>query len=196
MEEISKTGEDHQPGEGERARVALFGRCLLPNKLEIPCQARELSTGDVEIASAHIPAVGEHLIVYLDHVGRLEGDAESTSDFGFTMSIMGSDRKRQKLASRIEWLKENHHFSTHAERRHDRIQPSNRNSMIKLPDGRTYPVEIIDISLSGAAFSAPVRPAIGTILSLAGMQGTVVRLFDEGVAIEFAKYHSPHALAQ
>lgn len=186
---------DRQPGnKGFRALEGGTLRTLFTTQQAgSPVSGPQSVTDGWDIASAHVPRVGEHLIVYLDHVGRLEGNIESTSKSGFVMSIFGSDRKREKLAERIEWLKENHHFSTHADRRHDRIQPTNKNSMIRLDDGRTYPVEIIDISLSGAAFSAPVQPAIGTSISLAGMQGKVVRLFDDGIAIEFAKDNSSHA---
>ena len=65
--------------------------------------------------------------------------------------------------------------------------PREANSEIKLPDNRVYPIEIIDISLSGAAIKVAVKPAIGSHLTLAGMQGQVVRHFSEGIAIEFAK---------
>ena len=139
------------------------------------------------IIAGHSPQIGEHIIIYLDHVGRLEGDVTRLYDGGFAMNIMGTPRKREKLAARIEWIKTHKEFGVEENRRHERMEPRTTNSEIKLNDGRAYPIEIIDISLSGAAIKSDVKPAIGTHLSLAGMQGQVVRHFAEGIAIEFAK---------
>ncbi|MGI9366699.1 MAG: PilZ domain-containing protein, partial [Rhizobiaceae bacterium] len=71
-------------------------------------------------------------------------------------------------------------------RQHGRIAPKNTNSELRLSDGRCYPIKIIDISLSGAAVAIDVKPAVGSQVWLAGMQGTVVRHFSEGVALQFA----------
>ncbi len=171
----------------ERTPVAIFGRCLLENSLEIPCQAINISPGDVGVIAGHTPKLGEHIIMYLDHVGRLEGEVARLYKGGFAMRINGTPRKREKLAANIEWLKSNKEFGVEDNRRHDRIVPRDTNSEIKLSDNRVYPIEIIDISLSGAAVKVDVKPAIGSHLTLAGMQGQVVRHFSEGIAIEFAK---------
>ncbi|MGI9354978.1 MAG: PilZ domain-containing protein [Rhizobiaceae bacterium] len=169
----------------ERVKVALFGRCLLPNGMELPCQITEISPGDLQMFTAHQPHEGERVITYVDHVGRLEGDAVRVTEIGFAMEIEASPRKREKLAARIEWLQAHKHFGVEDARAHERMEPSNKNSVITLGDGRTYPVEIIDISISGAAFSSPVKPALESVIALAGMKGRVVRHFVEGLAIEF-----------
>lgn len=169
----------------ERVKVALFGRCLLPNGMELPCQITEISPGDLQMFSAHQPNEGERVIAYVDHLGRLEGDAVRVTEIGFAMEIEASTRKREKLAARIEWLSAHRHFGVEDARAHERMEPSNKNSVMTLGDGRTYPVEIIDISISGAAFTSPVKPALDTVVALAGMKGRVVRHFVEGLAIEF-----------
>ncbi len=169
-----------------RTPVALFGRCLLPNQLEIPCQATDISPGDVGIISAHTPLAGESIILYLDHVGRLEGQCARVFRGGFALTIDCTPRKREKLTARIEWLKAHKQFLAEDQRQHDRIEPENPNSQIRLSDGRSYPIKIIDISLSGAAIKCDVKPAIGSKVSLAGMEGSVVRHFIGGVGIQFA----------
>ena len=178
---------EHERRSWERVSIALFGRCLLPNRLEIPCQAVNLSPGDAAIVAAHLPQIGDPVIIYFDHLGRIEGTAVRHFKGGFAITINGTPRKREKLASRIEWLVE--HLDTedtgHELRRHNRIEPRNNNSEIRLEDGRTYPIKIIDISLSGAAIESDVRPALGEMVWLAGMQGKVVRHFAEGIAMEF-----------
>ena len=169
----------------QRTPVALFGRCLLNNDLEIPCQAVDISPGDVSFVSAHKPRINEHVIVYLDHVGRIEGPATRHFDGGFCMEIECTPRKREKLSARIEWLKAHKEFKIDDQRRFERIEPRELNSQLKLPDGRSYPIQIIDISLSGAAVAVDVKPAVGSVVWLAGMQGTVVRHFAEGIGLDF-----------
>ena len=170
----------------ERTPVALFGRCLMPSQLEIPCQAIDISPGDVGVISAHTPELGDAIILYLDHVGRLEGQCARVFEGGFAITIDCTSRKREKLSARIEWLKAHKQFLLDDQRAHDRIEPENPNSELRLSDGRHYPIKIIDISLSGAAIECDVKPAIGSKVSLAGMSGAVVRHFAEGVGIRFA----------
>ena len=178
----------------ERTPVALFGRCMFENKVEIPCQAINMSPGDLAAIAAHEPKIGEHVIFYLDNIGRLSGEVVRIFDGGFAITIEGTARKREKLASQIAWLKENVKFGKADLRRHDRIVPNQRLSDIRLEDGRSYPIEIIDISLSGAAIKSEIRPAIGTPLTLGGMQGKVVRHFPEGIAIQFSVVQSKSSL--
>ena len=166
--------------------VALFGRCMLPNQLEIPCQAIELSPDAAMLISAHSPSIGDRAIIYLDNVGRIEGNITGHFAGGFTVDIECTPRKRDKLATQIRELEPPQNFGHHDQRAHQRIAPKNTNSELKLSDGRAYPIKIIDISLSGAAIRIDVRPAIGSRVWLAGMEGTVVRHFQEGIGMQFA----------
>jgi len=166
--------------------VALFGRCMLPNQLEIPCQAVEMSPEEAKIVSAHRPNIGDRAIVYLDNVGRIEGIICHHFQGGFSLEIDCTPRKRDKLAAQIRELENSDAFGEQDQRNHQRIEPQNTNSELKIADGRAYPIKIIDISLSGAAIQIDVKPAIGSRVWLAGMQGTVVRHFQEGIGMQFA----------
>ncbi len=170
----------------QRTHVALFGRCMLPNQLEIPCQAVDISPGGAGLISAHVPQLGDHAIIYLDHVGRIEGETVRHFKGGFCIQIDCSLRKRQKLADQIANLEGQTEFVPDEQRRSARIAPKNANSELRLEDGRSYPITIIDISLSGAAISMEVKPALGSHVWLAGMQGTVIRHFAEGIGMQFA----------
>ena len=180
----------------ERTPVAIFGRCMFENKLEVPCQAINMSPGDIAVITATLPKVGEKMVIYLDNIGRLSGDVVRTFEGGFAMLIEGTPRKREKLASQIAWLRENVKFGNSDLRRHERIVPRQKISEIRMNDGRVYPIEIIDISLSGAAIKSEVRPALDTPISLGGMQGRVVRHFAEGIAIEFTAMQTAQQLDQ
>lgn len=180
----------------ERVPVAVFGRCMFENRLEIPCQGINISPGDLAAVTAHSPEMNEHVIFYLDNIGRVEGKVARLFEGGFAIAIEGSERHREKLAARIAWCKEQATYGTADMRRAERMVPSQPLSEIRMPDGRAYPVEIIDISLSGAAIKSDIRPALGAEVSLGGMPGHVARHFDNGLAIEFNTERDGRALQQ
>lgn len=102
------------------------------------------------------------------------------------MTILASERKRDKLAAQLTWLANKHELDLPEDRRHERVAPRNPMNTLQLPDGRRYPCRIIDLSLSGAAVEIEVKPAIGAQVMLGTMRGQVVRHFEDGIAIEFA----------
>ena len=71
---------------------------MLPNQLEIPCQAIEMSPEQAMLVSAHAPNIGDRAIIYLDNVGRIEGNISGHFSGGFAMEIDCTPRKRDKLA--------------------------------------------------------------------------------------------------
>lgn len=169
-----------------RVDVTLFGRFMLENRQEYPCQVLNMSPGSLAMLTPVSGVVGERVVVYLDHIGRVEGQVLRHIDGGFAMSVNATERKRDKLAARLTWLANRHELNLAEDRRHERITPRNRNAVIKLEDGRVYSAKIIDLSLSGAALELTVKPAIGTVVWLGRMRGRVVRHFEDGVALEFA----------
>ena len=54
-------------------------------------------------------------------------------------------------------------------------------------DGRTHGARIRDISRSGAAVRSGVAPEIGTLVTLGSTRGKVVRLLDDGFAVQFLR---------
>ncbi len=181
VEQLTETERQFQ-----RVDVRLFGRFMRESKQEFPCQVTNMSPGTASVISPNSGEVGETIIAYLDHVGRIEGKVLRIFHGGFSMSVNATPQKRDKLAAKITWIANRHELSLPEDRRHDRIVPTTRLSAVKLEDGRTYDARIIDLSLSGAALDISVRPAIGTLVMLGHMRGRVVRHFDEGIAIEFA----------
>jgi hypothetical protein len=137
---------------------------------------------------------GERIIAYIDHIGRVEGIIVRTFQDGFAMTVLASERKREKLAAQLTWLANRHELDLPEDRRHERIAPRNPISVLRLMDGRQYPCRIIDLSLSGAAVEIEVKPAIGVQVTLGTMRGQIVRHFEDGVAIEFAVVQRPESL--
>jgi c-di-GMP-binding flagellar brake protein YcgR len=170
----------------QRVKVDLAGRYMLANKNEYGCHVVDMSPGGVMLNAPKAGEVGEHVIAYVDHIGRLEGKIARTYEGGFAMTIEASMRKRDKLAAQLTWLANRHALNLPEDRRHERVLPKNPDSQVTMSDGRSYRCKILDLSLSGAAVTLDIRPELGSQLMLGRVRGRVVRHLEGGIAIEFA----------
>lgn len=193
-EQSQRAETTDQERQFQRVDLTLFGRYMLSNRDEYPCQVLNMSPGSAAVVAPLSGEIGERVVAYIDHIGRLEGIILRTLDNGFVMSISATERKRDKLAAKLTWLANRHELNLPEDRRHERVVPRHRNAEVRLEDGRTYRTRIIDLSLSGVAIELDVRPAIGTVLWVGNLRGRVVRHFDEGVAVEFAVTQSRDSL--
>lgn len=178
----------------QRVRVKIYGRFMLEDRTEHPCQVIDMSPGNVALRADRVGDPGEKVIAYLDHIGRIEGVVTRRLQDGFAMTVVASERKRDKLAAQLTWLANKHELDLPEDRRHERVAPRNPMSVLQLSDGRQYQCRIIDLSLSGAAIEIDVKPAKGVQVVLGTMRGQVVRHFEEGIAIEFAVVQRPETL--
>jgi len=169
----------------KRVAITLLGRYMLPDKREFPCQVRNLSAGGMAIACPESGEIGDHVIAYIDDIGRIEGIVVRAEDNGAAISFTISQLRRQKIVERLTWLLNGKPPGIGDERRSERVKPKVQDSRFVLPDGRSYPCEVIDISMSGASIAVDVVPGIGTPVTLGKMHGTVVRVHDTGVGIQF-----------
>ncbi len=182
--------------ETQRVDVTIFGRFMLENKSEYACQITNMSPGSAGFATDCPGKVGEHIVVYVDHIGRFEGEISRVFNDGFAMEITASTRKKDKLAAKLTWLSNQSDLGLPEDRRHERLIPRDPTSNFVLEDGRTYQCRIIDLSMSGAAIKSEVKPAIGTIVTLGALRGRIVRHFDEGIAIEFFAVQERDSLSE
>jgi len=179
-----------------RVKIALLGRYMLSNRTEFPCQSIDMSVGGLAITAPVKGRVGERVIVYLEHIGRIEGDiARHTAD-GFGMTVIATSRKREKMAAQLTWLANRAALGLPEDRRHDRVQPKATRIMLMLSDGTEVPVKMLDLSLSGAAFSADVKLLITDPVILGKTQAKVVRKFEGGYAVEFQKAFAVDSIEQ
>ena len=169
---------------------------MLANGEEYPCQVINMSPGGAALVTAVLGEPGERVIAYIDEIGRVEGNIVRNFDGGFAIAINATQRKRDKLASQLTWLANRSTLGMPEDRRHERVQPRNPYSRIKLPDGRTYACRVIDMSISGAAVAIQVRPALGVEVTLGRMRARVVRHFAEGVAVQFSDVQDPKLLVE
>ena len=175
-------------------KVVLLGRYMLPNRMEYPCQTIDISPGGVHLAAPAKARPGERVIVYLEHLGRIEGTCVRTTAEGFAMTITATSRKREKFTAQLTWLANRDELGLPEDRRHERITPQRPFSNLVLPDGQESRCKIIDVSLSGAAIATSVKPPLGTSITLGRMRARVVRHFSDGIAVEFAMLQSEDML--
>ncbi|HMN85231.1 MAG TPA: PilZ domain-containing protein [Bauldia sp.] len=176
----------HDRRRHQRVRVSLLGRFMLEDKREYPCQTLDMSPGSVALITPVSGKAGERVVAYVDHIGRIEGVIMRTFNGGFAMSINATLRKKDKLAAKLTWLANRHELNLPEDRRHDRIVPSNPVATISLPDGRQFKSRVLDTSLSGLAVAIEAKPPIGSPVTVGKLRATVVRHFDEGIAVEFS----------
>jgi hypothetical protein len=191
-----QTEFEHDRRQHQRVKVLLHGRLMLSDRSEHRCQVMDMSPGSAFLATEGAGQIGERVIAYVDHIGRIEGKISRVMPDGFALELNTTPRKKAKLAAQLTWLANKHELDLPEDRRHERIAPRNPAGVLSLEDGRQYRCRIIDLSLSGAAIEIDVRPAIGTQVTLGNMRGQVVRHFEEGIAIEFAVVQRRESLKQ
>lgn len=175
----------------QRVKVDLLGRYMLPDRREFPCQVVNMSPGGMAVIAPVGGKLGERVIAYVDHLGRLEGQIARTFENGFAMTIAATARKRDKLAAQLTWLANRDILGLPEDRRHGRFVPRNPIGRLILPNGLNVGCRIIDVSQSGAGISTDQRPPIGALVTLGRVQGRVVRHIEDGFAIEFTRLQHP-----
>jgi hypothetical protein len=171
--------------------VSLLGRYMLASRQEFPCQTVNMSPGGVSLVAPVRGLVGERIVVYLDHIGRIEGQVVRHTELGLALSIAATIRKRDKLASQLTWLANRQSLGLPEDRRHERIVPRHTAVLVKIGTRPEIPARLIDVSLSGAALTFAEKPEIGSTLTIGRTPGRVVRTFEGGIAVEFLLPLSP-----
>lgn len=170
----------------QRVQVNLLGRFMLENKKEYPCQVINMSPGGLAMIAPVRGEIGERIIAYIDHIGRIEGKIVRKIEGGFAVAVDATLRKRDKLASQLTWLANRHILNLPEDRRHERRTPKNPITKLVMDDGSEHMCRVLDLSLSGAALKTTARPAMGKRITIGKIQAQVVRHLEDGLAIEFA----------
>ena len=177
----------------QRVKVNLLGRYMLADRNEYPCQVVNMSPGGMALVAPVRGNVGERVIAYVDHLGRLEGQIARLLDNGFAMTVSATARKRDKLAAQLTWLANRQILNLPEDRRHGRFTPKNSRARLILPNGQNIGCRVIDLSASGAAVAVPseLLPLVGAAITLGKTPGRVVRHIEGGFAVEFSRLQHP-----
>jgi hypothetical protein len=168
-------------------KQTLFGRFMLPDMSEHPCQVVGISLDGATFLTSQKVTPGLPIVAYLEEVGRIEATSSTEIDGGFLVTFSLTGARRDRFETRLKWLVQKEHGQSIEDRRHTRYEPREKQSQLTMPDGREYNCEVVDISLSGAAIKVDVMPSLGTYVLLGKMRGRVVRYLENGVALEFVK---------
>jgi hypothetical protein len=76
----------------QRVKVDLLGRYMLEDRREFPCQVVDMSPGGMAVIAPQCGKLGERVVAYIDHVGRLEGMIARIYPSGLSMTISASQR--------------------------------------------------------------------------------------------------------
>jgi hypothetical protein len=175
----------------QRVKVDLLGRYMLEDRREFPCQVINMSPGGMAVIAPQCGSLGERVVAYVDHVGRVEGVITRILPTGFSMTIVASQRKRDKLAAQLTWLANRHILDLPEDRRHQRAAAHDQTTTLVLEDGTEEKCRVLDLSVSGVAVISENRPPIGTLLRVGKAPGRVIRHLDNGFAVEFTRIQNP-----
>ena len=138
--------------------------------------------------------IGERVVAYVDHIGRIEGIIARQLPDGFALSITSSRHKREKFAAQLTWLANRHLLPE--QRRHPRIPPRHSSAQLIFPNGVHVTCRVIDISQSGAGIASNQRPTLGSLVTLGKTAARVARYIDDGFAVEFIRLQHPDSLEE
>ena len=169
----------------QRVRLSFLGRYMLADQQEHACQTLDISPGGVALIAPSRGAVGERVICYLDQFGRIEGQVARHIEGGFALAFNVPTGKREKLADKLTWHANRDALGVPEGRQHQRIIPVSKSSTLQLPDKRRYPIALVDVSVSGAAFHCAVNLEPGTLVTVGSRPSRVTRGIERGLAVQF-----------
>ena len=168
-------------------KVRLLGRFMRSDRKEFDCVAIDMSPGGIALTADAGVNPGERIVAYLNQIGRIEGKVARIFPGGFAIQMQLTPAKRDKLADQLTWLANRNSLGMPEDRRHERLAPRDRYTTLRLTNGRELAAMLIDISMSGAAISVAYQPAIGSPVVVGSTPAQVVRLLENGIAVEFLR---------
>lgn len=168
-----------------RVHIPLLGRYMLEDRREYPCQIINMSAGGIAVRAPEIGKPGERIVMYIDTLGRVEGEIVRTSPEGFALQLKATQNRREKIIDTLTWLLNKERFLLPETRRHERIVPKNPATKLKLSDGTEVPCRVLDVSLGGAAVDVEPKPPIGAHVMLGRTAGRVIRHGEDGISLKF-----------
>lgn len=178
----------------QRVKVDLLGRYMLEDRREFPCQVVDMSPGGMAVIAPQSGRLGERVVAYIDHIGRLEGMIARIFPSGFSMTIAASQRKRDKLAAQLTWLANRQILNLPEDRRHQRVAARDQTTTLVMENGTEEKCRIVDLSVSGVAVISDNRPPLGSAVRVGKAPGRVVRHLDNGFAVEFTRIQNAEVL--
>ncbi len=166
------------------------------NRRKFACRVVGFSPEAITLFAAVSGAIGERVLIYSYEFGGLQGRISRLLDGGFTVNLAGTAEDRTRRMEKLEKYEMIKNHDLPDRRKHKRIIPKTPHSTLVLADSRQLKCFVIDISVSGAAVSADIEPAIGTPLAVGSIVGIVVRHLADGFAIQFIELQDLESIEQ
>ncbi|WP_417480897.1 PilZ domain-containing protein [Maricaulis sp.] len=167
-----------------RVPLQLHGRFWSEALGEHACRLLDISPGGARVMSRTVPAANARIVLMISSIGRIEGTIVRTEGEEFSVRFNATSRKRDKLADTITWRFNKDRLGLEEDRAAAR-KPGRGRARILLNDGVVIQANVIDVSVSGAAFECLERPRLGELLRVGEMTGCVARILDNGFAVVF-----------
>lgn len=180
--------------QNKRYPLSLIGRFMRTDRHEYPCRTVDISVGGAAFSTPVQLEVGEQIIAYVDEVGGLEGVVSRVFDGGFAMHLRATRHKREKLAARITWLINRNEIEGLEARTHDRVNPPQQQTTIRIAEGVTVKCQLIDVSLSGASIATEARPPVGSEIMVGKLRARVMRHHERGIGVRFVDIQEHEAI--
>jgi len=133
----------------------------------------------------HLP-VGEHVVVYIDQIGRVEGAILRPMELGYAIRFDASARKRDKIADQLTWLHNRRRLGLSDERETER-RPGSGQVVATYGEGAAIVCAVLDVSVNGLGLRTnEPRPLIGDRVTVNGKSGRCVRYIEGGFALDFS----------
>src|SRR4051794_30967309 len=113
----------------------MFGRFMLPDTSEHPCEVKELSLDGAVFITGQIVQGGTHLVAYIDDVGRVEALSAEPVPGGFRVTFSHAGARRDRFAARLDWVYSRKGQQATEQPRRFRYEVPDKSSYITLPDG-------------------------------------------------------------
>ncbi|MBO6796913.1 PilZ domain-containing protein [Maricaulis sp.] len=176
-------------GAAERRRHArlplrLHGRFWSETLGEHACRLIDISPGGARVMSRALPASNQRIILMINGIGRMEGVVVRSDGDEFSLRFSATDRKRDKLADTITWRFNKDRLGLDEDRQAPR-KPGRGRAKIRFADGVVIHANVLDVSVTGAAFECLERPKVNEPVRVGEMSGRVARILDNGFAVVF-----------
>ena len=167
-----------------RVPLQLHGRFWSEANGEHACRLVDISPGGARIIARLNLAAETRIVLMITSIGRIEGQVVRQSGEDISIRFNAPLRKRDKLADAITWRFNKDRLGLEEDRTAPR-KPGRGRARILLSDGVVIQANVVDVSVTGAAFECLERPRVGEGLRVGEMSGRVARILDNGFAVVF-----------
>jgi PilZ domain len=167
-----------------RVPLQLHGRFWSEADGEHACRLIDISPGGARIVARLRISPDTRIVLMITSLGRIEGQVVRQDGGEISVRFNAPMRKRDKLADAITWRFNKDRLGLDEDRTAPR-KPGRGRARILLADGVVIQANVVDVSVTGAAFECLERPRVGETLRVGEMSGRVTRILDNGFAVVF-----------